>query len=196
MSGRVQFASQEDGLKIKIKVEPIGLGSMPLLLFITGIVTFGTVMWLSSVYHVTKMIVEGAKHMEIVVFFCFFLLGLAFQWALAAYTMLWSFIGEEIITLREGTLEIKNSVFGLGMASCFQASLVQNLQMSTFLKDQTRWSKTGFVVASRGNVSFDHDGATYQFGPGLTEAEVKQVIDQMAMFLPNALQRPAEQKSF
>jgi hypothetical protein len=193
MSGRVQSTTTGGGLEIRVKAESIGVTAIFLLAWLTGWTAGG----FFAIKQVIKMITEGAKDLGGVVFLCAWLVGWAFGEVMVIFTLLWSLVGEEIISLNEGVLQIKMSVLGLGRSRQFQSMLIQNLRMTDFTQPLHRSRKFGgFKPGSVGAVSIDYEGVTYRFGMGLTEAEARQVIDQLAVFLPYAAQRPAEQKSF
>jgi hypothetical protein len=187
MSGRVQSTTTGGGLEIRIKPESIGLN----VIFPLAFLAFMTWCEFFAIKQVIKMITMGAKDLDAVVLICFWLFFWTCGEVMLILVMLYHFAGEEIISLKDGILQIKISLLGLGRSRQFQSMHIQNLRMTNLELRRSR--PFALKPGSGGAICFDYEGVTYRFGM-LTEVEARQVIDQMAMFLPNAVQLHAEQK--
>jgi hypothetical protein len=186
--------SRTTGGRQEIRIKAAGSVGVAAI-FVLILLALGTWDGFLTIKHDAKMMAGGVKYLEMVYTYTALFFSVIGH-ALALFVGLYYSMGEEIISLKDGILRIKISVLGLGRSRQFQAALIQNLRLADFIEmSHLKRIRSGFEVGSRGNICFDYEDVTYRFGI-LPEAEATQVIDRMAAFLPNAVQRSAEQKVF
>ena len=117
----------------------------------------------------------------------FFSLWLTF-WLLAEvwviYWWLWTAFGKEIVTIREGALNIKRDILGYGRTRSFSIGSIANLRPSGFFPSNSYWEN--YLVQLKlagGTVGFDVQGQIKKFGIQLTEPEAQEVVRELKPYL-------------
>jgi hypothetical protein len=91
--------------------------------------------------------------------------------------LLWRLKGFELLRVKEGTLTIKNSVFGFGRAHDY---FIDNISSLTLLElDPTSWKfqlNESFWVMGGERLCFQHVGRQVIFGKGLDAGEASRVL--------------------
>jgi hypothetical protein len=112
----------------------------------------------------------------------FWLLGEV--WAI--YGWLWTAFGKEIVTIREGALEIRRDILGYGRVRSFPIGSVRNLRASGFFPSNSYWDN--YLVQLKlagGTVGFDVQGQVKKFGIQLTEPEAQEVVRELKPYFPS-----------
>ncbi len=91
--------------------------------------------------------------------------------------VLWRLKGFELWRIKEGTLVVKDSLFGYGKASTY---FVDNItQLGLIKEDPTswkwQWNQSAWVIGGE-RLGFEHLGKKVVFGKNLTEAEARQLV--------------------
>ena len=107
-------------------------------------------------------------------------------------SLLWQLLGQEIVGVLNGSLTWRPEIAGIGFTREYSLSEVKDLRVSPVTAVGNR---RGPPLASplnwqSGVVAFDYGGRTVRFGPSLDEAEAKQLVEQLAPYVPaRAIQR-------
>jgi hypothetical protein len=119
-------------------------------------------------------------------FITFWLAGWLFGEVWATYWWFWTAFGKEIVTIREGTLNIKRDILGYGRTRSFAIGSVSNLRASGFFPSDSYWENylVQFKLAG-GTVGFDFQGKIKKFGIQLTEPEAQEVVRDLKPYLPS-----------
>jgi hypothetical protein len=108
---------------------------------------------------------------------------LAEGWAI--YWWLWSTLGKEIVTIREGVLGIRRDTLGYGRTRSFPIGSVRNLRASGFFPSNSYWDNyLAQLKLAGGTVGFDVQDQAKKFGIQLTEPEAQQVVRDLKPYLP------------
>ena len=102
------------------------------------------------------------------------------------YGWLWTAFGKEIVTIREGALEIKRDILGYGRVRSFPIGSVRNLRASGFFPSNSYWDN--YLVQLKlagGTVGFDVQGQVKKFGIQLTEPEAEEVVRELKPYFPS-----------
>jgi hypothetical protein len=113
-------------------------------------------------------------------FICLWLVGWLLGEVWAVYSWLWTAVGKEIVTVREGALNIKRHILGYGWTRSFSIGSIANLHASGFFPSNSYWGN--YLVQLKlagGTVSFDVQGQTKKFGIQLTESEAQEVVQEL-----------------
>lgn len=102
----------------------------------------------------------------------------------ALYTLFWMFFGKEIITLKDGNLKVKKSLFGFGATETFKLNKISNLRVKKFSPPPFTWDYSMVQWGlSGGNISFLFEGNTHRFAIKLDEKEAEKIINDMLIYL-------------
>ena len=101
--------------------------------------------------------------------------------------VLWRLKGFELWRLKEGTLTIKDSIFGYGRAHDY---FVDNIQSFGAIQvDETSWKwqlNDSFWVIGGERLGFEHAGKKVAMGKGLSKEETVRVAQVMERALKSA----------
>ena len=179
MSGRVQYIDSGGDLELRIKAKGLGRASIFLLAWLTG--------WSAGgFFAITQVIgqIQKGGPIAATIFLSAWLVGWGFGEVFVCYALLWSFLGREIVKYHEGMLTLKRAILGLGRGKEYNGMEVRNFRPSLM---STVGKKISLGMGNSGNIAFDYEGVTHQFGMDLTEAEAKAVIEHVAMYMPGAI---------
>ncbi len=105
--------------------------------------------------------------------------------------VLWRLKGFELWRLKEGTLTVKDSIFGYGRAHDY---FVDNIQrFGPIQVDETSWKwqlNESFWVMGGERLGFEHAGKKVAIGKGLTKEEAARVAQVMERALKAARKKP------
>jgi hypothetical protein len=110
----------------------------------------------------------------------YFLVFLAF-WAyfavLVGKAVLWRMKGFELWRVKNGTLTVKDSLFGYGKATPYFVDNIQKLGMLNVDPRSWKWqlNQSGWVIGGE-RLGFEHLGKKVMFGKGLSEEEARQLV--------------------
>jgi hypothetical protein len=98
----------------------------------------------------------------------------------AIYSWLWAAFGKEIVTIKEGSLNVRRDVLGYGWTRSFPIGSVGNLRASGVFPADSYWANLLIQMRlSGGTVGFDSQGRTQKFGIQLTESEAQEVVREL-----------------
>ncbi len=99
---------------------------------------------------------------------------------------LWRLKGFELWRIKEGTLTVKDSLFGYGRATDYFVDNIRKLGMIDIdpRSWKGQWNDSVWVIGGE-RLGFEHLGRKVVFGKGLTEEEARQLI----VILKDALHR-------
>lgn len=125
----------------------------------------------------------------------FMLAFLAF-WAYFAVVglrgLLWRLKGFELWRIKEGTLVVKNSIFGYGKAQQYFVDNIQKLGLITV--DATswkwQWNQSVWVIGGE-RIGFEHAGRKVVIGKNLTEPEARALVALLKEALKHERKREA-----
>lgn len=93
---------------------------------------------------------------------------------------LWGAFGYEIISIYQGKLKIKRSIFGYGPGKEFDVSRISNLRASGFFGPMTSWKfGMAFWGLWGGTVAFEYNGKTRRFGISLSEDDANKLVSSL-----------------
>jgi len=95
----------------------------------------------------------------------------------ALVACLWMARGQEIVTLRPDTLEIRRDVLGWGTTREYDLAYARNLRVSQRRFDPKRPLEV--LGVGGGSVAFDYGARTLRFGSSLDEAEARQIVSEL-----------------
>jgi len=110
-----------------------------------------------------------------------YLLGFLAFWTyftvVVGKAVLWRLKGFELWRIKDGTLTVKDSLFGYGKAHAY---FVDNIQMLGLLKvDESSWkwqmNQSGWMIGGE-RLGFEHMGKKVVFGKSLTEEEARRLV--------------------
>lgn len=110
-----------------------------------------------------------------------YLLAFLAFWAYFAFkigrVVLWRLRGFELWRIKDGTLVIKDSIFGYGKATTYFIENIQKLGLLNIEETSFKWQlNDSFWVMGGERLGFEHLGKKVVFGKGLTEEEARKVL--------------------
>ena len=90
---------------------------------------------------------------------------------------LWRLKGFELWRIKEGTLTIKDSLFGFGKATSYFVDNIQRLGLLNVERGSWKWqwNESDWVIGGE-RLGFEHLGRKVVFGKGLTEEEARKLV--------------------
>lgn len=90
---------------------------------------------------------------------------------------LWRLKGFELWRIKDGTLTIKDSLFGFGRASTYFVDNIQRLGLLHLERDSWKWqwNESDWVIGGE-RLGFEHLGRKVVFGKGLNEDEARKLV--------------------
>jgi hypothetical protein len=110
-----------------------------------------------------------------------YLLGFLAFWSYFALVVgkavVWRLKGFELWRIKEGTLTVKNSLWGYGKAHNYFVDNIQKLGLLNVDQRSWKWqlNQSGWVVGGE-RLGFEHLGKKIIFGKGLTEEEARRLV--------------------
>ena len=146
-------------------------------IFVSLFLTFWLVGWtFGGIFAIRALLTEWAKNIGAALFLLFWLCGWVFGEFFALSTLLWGFFGTEILSVNQGVLTIKRSVFGLGPRKEYQIIKISNLrttaQSEPLATDRYNRSRYGLYG---GAIVFDYEGKSIMIGAGLPKPEAEEL---------------------
>lgn len=110
-----------------------------------------------------------------------FLLAFLAFWAyfllMIGRATLWRLKGFELWRIKDGTLTIKDSLFGFGKAHHYFVDNIQKLGMLTMDRSSWKWqwNESPWVIGGE-RLGFEHAGRKVVFGKNLTDEEARRLV--------------------
>jgi hypothetical protein len=91
--------------------------------------------------------------------------------------LLWRLKGFELWRIKEGTLTVKDSLFGYGKAHDYFVDNIQKLGLLNVDERSWKWqlNQSGWVIGGE-RLGFEHLGKKIVFGKGLSEEEARRLV--------------------
>ena len=91
--------------------------------------------------------------------------------------LLWRLKGFELWRVKDGTLTIKDSIFGFGTANSYFVQNIQKLGLINIEPTSWKWqmNESGWVIGGE-RLGFEHLGKKVVFGKGLSDEEARQLV--------------------
>jgi hypothetical protein len=119
----------------------------------------------------------------IIIFLGFLLIEL---WAV--YSLLWRFVGKEIITASKDVFVITRKLFGWKRYKAYKTSDISALRISRPTDYRSEMlSEFRRMFGGAGTIAFDYGAKSFRFGAGLDEAEGRQIIKKIQTHFQNIL---------
>ena len=144
----------------------------------------GLAMWVfmtGSVVSITSLLLIGLGSNNgkwiFIGFLAFMLLFLAGLGAYIIYSLLWQFIGKEIIIVKNDTLRISHQIFNRNKFLEYSISSISDLRASIpqpVLFNSVKIFKN--ISGQNGMIAFNYGAKTVRFGFEIEEAEAKQIV--------------------
>ena len=165
------------GKRIKILGSEIQISS-PKNIFMLIFLPIWLIGWTIGGAFAIKALVTG--EVKEAWFLLIWLCGWIFGEVFVSYAFLWGAFGREIISVKNGIVRIKRSIFGYGPSTDFQANRVSNLRASGFFAPMMSWSfGMAYWGLSGGTIAFDYAGKTKRFGIHLSENDATQLASTL-----------------
>jgi hypothetical protein len=110
------------------------------------------------------------------VFLLVWLVGWTFGGGFAAFSLLWTLFGGEVVTLNGQFLTVRWEVLGVGRERRFDLAQVKDLRCSPLAEN----ARSRSAPWAGGLVAFDYGAKTMRFGQDLDEAEAKLIVQRLA----------------
>ena len=96
---------------------------------------------------------------------------------LVGKALLWRLKGFELWRIKDGTLTVKNSIFGYGKATNYFVDNIQKLGLLNVDQSSWKWqlNQSGWMVGGE-RLGFEHLSKKVVFGKSLTEEEAKMLV--------------------
>lgn len=93
---------------------------------------------------------------------------------------LWRIKGFELWRIKQGTLTIKDSLFGYGRATDYFVDNISKLGVIQVdpRSWKTQWNESPWVIGGE-RLGFEHLGKRVVFGKGLTDAEARRLVPEL-----------------
>ena len=90
----------------------------------------------------------------------------------------WMLFGRENIEFDRSTLQVRYSIFSIGLKNSFDNNRISNFRYEKFkdLWANYKGYTKGLFGKKMGNIRFTYDGKTKMFGLDITEDEAKQIL--------------------
>ncbi|MCB0770774.1 MAG: hypothetical protein KDC00_10265 [Flavobacteriales bacterium] len=125
----------------------------------------------------------------------YFLVFLAF-WAyfavLVGKAVLWRLKGFELWRVKDGTLTVKDSLFGYGKATSYFVDNIHGMGLLNIDPRSWKWqlNQSGWVIGGE-RLGFEHMGRKVVFGKGLSEEEARRLVPLLKRALTEQRAKPA-----
>ena len=110
----------------------------------------------------------------------------------AVYSLLWRFVGKEIVTVSKDAFVITRKMFGWNRYKAYKTNDVSALRISRPTDYRSElFSEFRRMFGGAGTIAFDYGAKSFRFGAGLDEAEGRQIIKKIQTHLSNILPQSA-----
>jgi hypothetical protein len=136
-----------------------------------------TVAWLLAglyvLYERTRLPQDGALRQYLLAFLAFWLYFLV----TIGRATLWRLRGYELWRVKDGTLTIKDSIFGYGRAHVYFTDNITKLGLLNLdaRSWKQQWNDSPWVIGGE-RLGFEHLGRRVAFGKGLTDEEARRLL--------------------
>jgi hypothetical protein len=138
--------------------------------------------WFLGETSAIQQVVSGKSHSSDF-FMLFWLCGWTIGGGWAILTLLWNAAGREEITVGQGMIKIKKTIWGIGLSREYTLSSTRDFRVVSDHNSDSAFNGTrglGFWGYICGPIVFDYGMKTIKFGLGIDEAEARYIIEVLA----------------
>ncbi len=136
--------------------------------------------WFYGEYNAYNTIINSSKAL----FADVFILVWFTIWTVAGFfvihSVLWSLLGEEIISIDRGSLIVSKKIIGFGFPKSYEINSIRNLRVD-IEQESSNWkvsNQRSFLGTEKGNIKFDYGMETIKFGSEIAEVEAKYILEK------------------
>lgn len=121
--------------------------------------------------------------------------GILFFWTLSciylAYRFLWHLAGKECVEIRDDSIKIQYSIFGLGRTKEYPIVGIKDFRLDYL--ETNYFGRSYFWGFIDGDIAFDYNSKTIRFGSGINGYEARQVFENILTRVPQL--KPLQSKT-